>query len=353
MIFTPEDYWKYKNLLPIEDDNVKNNDKINGDTYHYHDKIFKEILSNEEEILLLIRKYLGYDKSKEIEKDDLEKYDKEFITKKFRKREADLLYKIKEKEIFILIEHQSTVDKNMAERVTTMCLEIIESRNIKRGIKNEYPLIVPIVLYTGTKKWNSAFTITEKQTEMYGFPIQEYPRYNLIDVNEYKKEQLIQEDSRISKAMLFEKVKTKEEIKEIFTKLLKRGLTEKEKQYLIIILTYSNFIKRKFTQEEIEGYKKVLERGGVEMTRAERFFEEILDDKFSEIERKATKSGMEKGMQRGMQKGMEKGIQKGMQKGIKQAVIGMINIKMKDTDIKRATNISEQELQKIKKEVMI
>ena len=65
MIFTPEDYWKYKNLLPIEDDNVKNNDKINGDTYHYHDKIFKEILSNEEEILLLIRKYLGYDKSKE------------------------------------------------------------------------------------------------------------------------------------------------------------------------------------------------------------------------------------------------------------------------------------------------
>lgn len=349
MIFTPEDYWKYKNLLPIEDDNVKNNDKINGDTYHYHDKIFKEILSNEEEILLLIRKYLGYDKSKEIEKDDLEKYDKEFITKKFRKREADLLYKIKEKEIFILIEHQSTVDKNMAERVTTMCLEIIESRNIKRGIKNEYPLIVPIVLYTGTKKWNSAFTITEKQTEMYGFPIQEYPRYNLIDVNEYKKEQLIQEDSRISKAMLFEKVKTKEEIKEIFTKLLKRGLTEKEKQYLIIILTYSNFIKRKFTQEEIEGYKKVLERGGVEMTRAERFFEEILDDKFSEIERKATKSGMEKGMQRGM----EKGIQKGMEKGIKQAVIGMINIKMKDTDIKRATNISEQELQKIKKEVMI
>ena len=351
MIFTPEDYWKYKNLLPIEDDNVKNNDKINGDTYHYHDKIFKEILSNEEEILLLIRKYLGYDKSKEIEKDDLEKYDKEFITKKFRKREADLLYKIKEKEIFILIEHQSTVDKNMAERVTTMCLEIIESRNIKRGIKNEYPLIVPIVLYTGTKKWNSAFTITEKQTEMYGFPIQEYPRYNLIDVNEYKKEQLIQEDSRISKAMLFEKVKTKEEIKEIFTKLLKRGLTEKEKQYLIIILTYSNFIKRKFTQEEIEGYKKVLERGGVEMTRAERFFEEILDDKFSEIERKATKSGGIDVCVLGQD--MEKGIQKGMEKGIKQAVIGMINIKMKDTDIKRATNISEQELQKIKKEVMI
>lgn len=75
------------------------------------------------------------------------------------------------------------------------------------------------------------------------FPIQEYPRYNLIDINNYKKEQLIQEDSRISKAMLFEKVKTKKEIKEIFTKLLKRGLTEKEKQYLIIILTYSNFIK--------------------------------------------------------------------------------------------------------------
>ena len=46
-------------------------------------------------------------------------------------------------------------------------------------------------------------------------------------------------------------------------------------------------------------------------------------------------------------------MQRGMQKGIKQAVIGMINIKMKDTDIKRATNISEQELQKIKKEVMI
>lgn len=93
------------------------------------------------------------------------------------------------------------------------------------------------------------------------------------------------------------------------------------------------------------------------MTRAERFFEELLEDKFSEIERKATKSGMEKGikegMQQGMQKGMQKGVMEGIEKGIKQAVIGMINIKMKDTDIKKATNISEQELQKIKKEVMV
>lgn len=336
MVFTPKDYWKYRSLIPIEEQKIRNSGGIKGDTHQYHDKIFKEVLSNSDEIIDLIRNYLGFDQNREIKEKDLEKHDKEFITKKFRRREADLLYKVKNREIFILIEHQSTVDENMAERITNMCLEIIESRNIERGKTSEYPLILPIVLYTGERKWNAAFTITEKQKESYGFPIQEYPRYNLIDINNYEEERFIQENTRLSKAMLFEKVKSKEEIVRVVNKLFEKALTQKEKQYLIIILMYSNLINSKFTKEEIEEYQNKLKGGGT-VAKAEKFFAELLDDKFTEMQ----------------EKGMAKGLAQGIAQGIAQAVKGMISIKMKDEDIKKATNISDKELEKIKKEIAI
>ncbi len=52
---------------------------------------------------------------------------KEFRTSVFGSIEADIVYKIKDKDYFILIEHQSTIDDKMAYRIQNYKQAIIDS----------------------------------------------------------------------------------------------------------------------------------------------------------------------------------------------------------------------------------
>lgn len=117
--FTYTDYIIYQQIRKLGLNDVNESyhygqNKIN----QYHDKIFKDLFTNKKETALFINKYLGLKGTKnEIKEKDLQKCDTEYITKEKEKLELDILYKLKEKEIYFLIEHQSTVDFSMAERI--------------------------------------------------------------------------------------------------------------------------------------------------------------------------------------------------------------------------------------------
>ena len=83
---------------------------------------------------------------------------KEFRTSIFGSIEADIVYKIKDKDYFILIEHQSTIDDKMAYRIQNYKQAIIDSAiDIKRMKEKDYkiPKVLAIVLYTGKKNGKS------------------------------------------------------------------------------------------------------------------------------------------------------------------------------------------------------
>lgn len=69
-----------------------------------HDKLFRDLLSDKKELAVFLNEYLGLD----ISEDELEKYNSSFITKNYENSEADIVYKLKDKKVFILIEHQSS-----------------------------------------------------------------------------------------------------------------------------------------------------------------------------------------------------------------------------------------------------
>ena len=101
-------------------ENATNILKEDSETYNLnthlnkkHDKLFKEILSDKKEAVKFINHYLNLC----LVESDIEKYEKEFRTNGFYNIEADIVYKLKEKNVFILIEHQSSVDLKMAYRV--------------------------------------------------------------------------------------------------------------------------------------------------------------------------------------------------------------------------------------------
>lgn len=127
-----------------------------------HDKIFKDILQNKAEIAQFLRKFTNY----KICAEELEIYNPNYITRKYEYKNADIVYRAKNKELYFLIEHQTKVDYSMAYRIFNYSLEIIRSAVQEKTINRftyRYPRIIPIVLYTGNKKWCSSDSFAKIQ----------------------------------------------------------------------------------------------------------------------------------------------------------------------------------------------
>src|SRR5699024_9215905 len=102
--------------LQINDETEKysvlNNHK-NKTSDKKHDKIFKDIFTNPKEMAKFINDFTNYN----VNQKELEKYNVNYITKDFKYKQADIVYKIQGKEIFYLIEHQTKVDYTMSYRM--------------------------------------------------------------------------------------------------------------------------------------------------------------------------------------------------------------------------------------------
>lgn len=110
-----------------------------------------------------------------ITEDNIEKYNISYVSNLFQNQEANIVYKLKDTNIFILIEHQSKVDYSTPYRILEYEMEIMKSAIDLSKIKNKnysFPAIFPIVLYTGKQNWNVEFS-----------------NYNFVDLHEFIKMQ--------------------------------------------------------------------------------------------------------------------------------------------------------------------
>lgn len=213
-----------------------------------HDRVIKETLEYTEEFKDYIKDFLDM----EIELDDLEVQNKEYrISRNLSTRYIDILYKIKGEEAYILLEHQSTIDYRMAERITEDCLAIVESRNkyMKRSKNRKVPVILPIVLCTANKKWDAPTTIEQIDENKYKIPKQEYPEYIVINNSDYTIDDLIAKRTGISAVLAFEKVESKKDIDYIVNKYKELGkVNEREERAMRLIIEYIEQIIPKLTK---------------------------------------------------------------------------------------------------------
>ena len=204
-----------------------------------HDKLFKEILSDKKEAVKFINYYLNLN----LIEDNIEKYEKEFRTGRFYNIEADVVYKVKDKNVFILIEHQSSSDLKMAYRIQCYKNAIVEEAINKKKLKEKsykIPKVIAIVLYTGRRKWqNLLISDIEEKIEGYIEPENEY---TLVDSNKFSREELLEDALMTSKAMLIEKSKNTEELYQNVEDVIKN---QKEKN------TLNNIQLEKLVQYEL------------------------------------------------------------------------------------------------------
>jgi predicted transposase/invertase (TIGR01784 family) len=177
------------------------------------------------------------------------------VNKIFQNREADIVYKYKDKNIFFLIEHQTKIDYTMPYRILEYEIAIMKSAVDIRKVKNkEYklPLVVPIVLYTGKKKWDAKRYLEESQETLDGVKIKA-GNYNLVDINDFTKEELLQEKTLISKMMLLEKSESTEESIEMLEKIIP-NTKEEDKELLkrVTSILFGEKIGEEKTKELIE-----------------------------------------------------------------------------------------------------
>ena len=301
-----------------------------------HDKLFRDLLSDKKELAIFLNEYLGLD----ISENELEKYNSSFITKNYENSEADIVYKLKDKKVFILIEHQSSADKSMPFRLLNYNLEIIKDTNNGDFYKTDsyiYAKVIPIVVYTGGTKWNVSKKFSTQQ-EHYGKNNYLELKYNLIDINNYDKEKLLSGKTMIEKAMLIEKSKNKKELVKTIEDII--GVIDYNDEVQVDkikrMIKYA-LVQKLGEKKTVDFIKQIKSKTKTRKEDVNMILWDRLEAEDRELKKKAVKEGLKEGMEQGIKETIIATIQRMLQFG------------ENDDKIRKYTGATKKDIEEAKK----
>ena len=297
-----------------------------------HDKIFRTVLDKKTDVSKFLNKFLGLN----IKTEELEKYNSSYIDPKFKNKEADIVYRIKDKNIFLLIEHQTKIDKDIPYRLLDYSNGIMRSASEDK----KRPSVIPIVLYTGKTKWKIENEAIEKQQFFKEVKLID-GEFNLIDINDFSKKELLKDDIFITKMMLVEKCKDEIEMVQALEKI-ENKIKEEDKS------TFRRIVKeiwslRIGTENANKILEKIEEGSGNMMAVMEMLLAE--NEKYINIGRQ---EGMKKGRLEGRQEGRQEGRLEGGKQKIKEIVQKMLAENFTKEMIMKITGLKKEEIEEIK-----
>ena len=163
-------------------------------------------------------------------------------------------------------------------------------------------------------------------------------KYKLVDVNEYKTEELLKENTMFANAMILEKCKNNEEVIKCLRLIMQNITNSKRLQDLKRIESYLYENEDETTRKEIV---KIFDESECEVdmsTIAERIAKELATEK------RAARA-------EGISAGINEGISQGILQAVKQIVEQMIKMNLKDDFIKQVTGAKKSEIEKIRQEL--
>ena len=321
----------------------KNKSKIDKE----HDKIIKRVFQSKKEAARFISKVI----ERKIKPRDLIVSQNSFVTSELRYREADIVYKIRNKNVVILIEHQTRVDYRMAYRILNYQIEIMRANEVENPRKEDKEcLVIPIVLYTGKEKWTAKNYIKEIQERLYEEKIIKRGEielgtlgyYALVDVNNYTKEELLKEEGILSKIMLIEKERNTKDLIRTMFEIKEKIQNDKNKE--IVYTTMELALNKKFgTKVARKIMEKIIGKESGDMLAVE------------EMVLKENKMLRDEGRKIGISEGKKIGISEGKLIGIDEGIIRVAKEMLKngvdDEYVEKYTHLSKEKIEKLKKEI--
>ena len=227
--------------------------------HNEHDKLFKRILDRINEVESIIKKTLG----KETEKIEIETVRNELTTRDYRGRMVDVLYKLKDKEIYFLIEHQSTQNTYMAYKIFEYETEII-NRSYMQNVEKSKKIakVIKIVIFTGIGDWKPARSIVELQEE-YGNKVkidkhyEGIGEYKLLESKDYSLKEIISKESTLlGKAIIIEKARREETLIAVLDEIIP-DIKEDEIDEMVRMIKY--ILVKDLGKDVANKYIKILE----------------------------------------------------------------------------------------------
>jgi predicted transposase/invertase (TIGR01784 family) len=180
--------------LALKEEPTLQDRQTESGTGQHYDKGYRNVFSNKNSFMHFLTKYIKASWVESITEEDLEHVNATFVTKDFQKRESDVVYKLKNENIFfyVLLELQSEPDFSMPFRLLYYMVNLLayEFKNTPEEIRElkgfRLPAIVPIVLYNGEGNWTPVRSFKEYTANYgeFGDNIIDF-KYLLFDLNRY------------------------------------------------------------------------------------------------------------------------------------------------------------------------
>lgn len=128
-----------------------------------HDTRYKRLFYNPQLVRELLESFVPLDFVTQLDFAGMERIDKSFVSRRNRKQEGDLLWRIPLAGsggavvyLYLLLEFQSTVDRFMSLRMLRYICEFYEYlRHATKPAPRTLPPVFPLVLYNGERDWDA------------------------------------------------------------------------------------------------------------------------------------------------------------------------------------------------------
>jgi predicted transposase/invertase (TIGR01784 family) len=309
--------------------------------YHEHDVGYKHIFSHRGTFLEFLRSFTKKGWADLIKEEDLILVDKSYILSDFEEEESDILYRVningEEVIFYVLLEFQSKVDFQMPMRLLFYMTEVwrdVLKNTDKSELKRKsfrLPAVIPIVLYNGKNKWTAKTSFKEILSgyELFEDNILNF-NYMLFDINRYSDEELYSMSNLVSAVFLLDQEMDEDELIRRLRKLIYILKKISPEQFSVFKQWLKKIVKPRLTEEMRNEVDEVLDKSNQEEVD---FMVSNLGKTLEKLEKKATEKGIEKGKIEVAKNFLRMGLT------VEQVSIG--------------TGISKEEIEKIRKEIIM
>ena len=202
-----------------------------------HDHSYKLLFSHARMVRDLLEGFVRGEWLSAVDFTTLERVSDAYVTDDLRARADDIVWRVRcgERDVYLLLEFQSSPEPFMAVRVLTyvglLYQDLIKAQKIPRG--GSLPNVLPVVLYNGAPRWRAAKDVASL---LYDAPIelQEYrlaSRYLLIDEGAYDDCRLALQDNLVAILFRLENCFQRDRVNDLVN-ILRMCLKEPELQSL-------------------------------------------------------------------------------------------------------------------------
>ena len=202
--FSYNDYMDYSESGKIDkvvkvEEKIEKYERLNGTRKSKNDsnKII-EILREKREMQYFLNDFFNFDNIEDIN------YCNHIKSITDKETKSNIIFKSKNKEIYIFIKVIENIDINISYKMLEHSINIIKRWEIQENKKNKrYPIVIPIVIYTGKQLWERKIKTKNDKINYVTFEDNSINfSYNMINISELNIKELHNIKSKVAKEII-------------------------------------------------------------------------------------------------------------------------------------------------------